>query len=165
MSAADVGRRVVITDPNDGRIIIDALITAVADENNFTFDDEVAIDYIGATATIYDVNGNLPGKATMQVNFVNSRDRLTLGGRQDIFSLPAYFDGRVMYFRDPSTTVDPLTSFEGTMTVRTTAVPVTLAQVPAGLIGELALIMAELIKTADKPVQNRGVDLAAMKGG
>lgn len=97
--------------------------------------------------------------------FVNSHNRLKLGGRQDRFFLCAYFDGKTIYFRDPNSSGDSLRTLNGTMTISVIVVPVDLTNVPSGLIGELATIMADMVRMMNTGQQPRGVNLSEMKGG
>lgn len=163
VAVADIGRRaVVISAEDDHGILADSTIVSREDVHTFVVEDTLpsfSDDYVD----IYDI---YPIRSdALEVKFVNSRDRLTMGGRQDRFFLCAYFDGKTIYFRNPDPQVEPLRTLNGTMQIRATVVPTTLANIPAGLIGELATIMAEIVRTMNTGKQPRGVDLSMTKGG
>lgn len=92
-----------------------------------------------------------------EVKFCASLSRLKLGGIQDKFFLTAYFDGKRMYFRNP---VDSsLTTFTGAMRIRAVSVPQTLEEIPISVEGELASILAEIIRKFDTDREHKGVSL------
>ena len=97
----------------------------------------------------------------LTVQFVNSRDRRTLGGIQDKFFITAYFDGKKMFFRNPST--GSTTDLSATMTIRGVSVPSTLSAIPTSVEGELATILAELARTFNTDGQHIGTAITSQK--
>lgn len=102
---------------------------------------------------------------SLDVWFVNSHNRLKIGGRQDIFGICAHFDGKTMFFRDSANVINPLRSLDATMQITATVVPTTLDNIPVANTGELATIMAEIVRTMNTGKQPKGVDLSLQKGG
>lgn len=97
----------------------------------------------------------------LTVQFVNSRDRLLLGGIQDQFFVCAYFDGKKMYFRNPAT--GSTTDLSGTFTVRGVSVPTALTNIPKSTEGELATVLAEIVRNFNTDGDSKGKALTMNK--
>lgn len=96
--------------------------------------------------------------AVLPVQFVSTLSRLTMGGIQDKYFLTVYFDGRLMRFRNPADS--SLDTLAGTMRIRAVSVPKTLVDIPASVEGELATILAELVRKFDTDREHKGVSLS-----
>lgn len=151
IAIGDVGKRFLATSAA-GAVVHDDIIASRASDDQFSSESAAAGTFESNNViTVYD-SAPASSESDFQVAFVNSRDRLILGGRQDRHFITAYFDGKKMYLRDPdAASGNPLTSFNGSMTVRGIVVPTALTNVPAGLVGDLAIVLAEMATMLDKP--------------
>lgn len=93
------------------------------------------------------------GNPELAVSFVNSRDRLRLPGVQDRHFVKAYFDGKFMYFGNVGDAV--LTNIVFTFTAE--CEPAQLPQFPDDLEGDLALILADLIRSYNTDLEHKGI--------
>jgi hypothetical protein len=82
------------------------------------------------------------------VQFVRSYDRLTLGGIQDKFFILAFLSGYQLRFRNPDTSPgdDATQTLTGTFKIRGISIPNDLEDVPETMTGDIAVILADLLR-------------------
>lgn len=79
---------------------------------------------------------------TMQtVQWVNSMDRLTLGGIADDYFIKAFINGSAITFKHPKE--DPWNS---TFKIKSAAIPSDLSVLPASLVGDVARSLVRVLK-------------------
>lgn len=89
----------------------------------------------------------------LSVRFVNSRDRLNFTGTQDKFFINAHFDGDKMFFAPVADT--PLNNVDFTITADGN--PTSIDAMPADVSGEIAIILAELMRKYNTDTEHKGV--------
>lgn len=94
------------------------------------------------------------GNPNLAVRFVNSRDRVNLNGVQDKFFINAHFDNEKIFFQNVGGV--PLNAVDFTITADSN--PTTLANMPEDLFGEIAQILAELMKKFNTDTEHKGVN-------
>lgn len=93
---------------------------------------------------------------SLAVKFVNSYDRLKMTGPQDDYFLLAYVStSGTITFKKPGTSS---WTASNVFKIRSVAVPGTLGAMPASILPELMLVLAEILKAQFRD-QNRGVAL------
>ena len=97
----------------------------------------------------------------LHVRFVNSKNRLYLGSRQDRFYVLAYLTGTKITFRDPdaAANVDATATMNGQFTMRSVVLPTDLSKMPRSVLPDLAVALADLARQQLRE-QNRGVNIA-----
>ena len=112
-----------------------------------------AVGIIPAKVREAEIDITYDGQPQLNVRFVNSRDRVKLTGIQDPFFVQAYFDGDSIYFG--TVNGSPLNAV--TFTIKGDSNPTDLTNVPEDLAGELAQILAELMRKYNTDSEHKGV--------
>lgn len=95
---------------------------------------------------------------SLTVKFVNSYDRLQMSGPQDSYFLLAYIStSGTITFKKPGTSSWTASNI---FKIRSVSIPSELNSLPASVLPELMLVLAEILKAQFRD-QNRGVALPA----
>jgi hypothetical protein len=146
---ADIGKRQNFikqsTDINivDGFADISTVVDSLGYRLDFLHESDIYVPYAG------EVNANYT------VKFVNSLNRLMSIGRQDKFFVLAFLSGSSITFKEPGEV--GFGSMNGTFQIRSVVIPTDLTQMPASVMPEIAVILADLAAKQIKQ-QNRGLD-------
>lgn len=112
------------------------------------------VDFIKESDIVIAYSGS--GIINYKVKFVNDFDRLISPGRQDKFFILAYLSGKQITFKDAGQiNVDTI---GGSFKIRSVVIPSDLAGLPASVMPEIALVIADLCKKRIKD-QNRGLNM------